>query len=137
MTGNKKDYGSAYLYAEDLLSGGEYRTISVEIAEVIQPNTQTAANGKRIDKYILRFKGKEKLLVLCKTNAAMIRYATGDALENSVGKSITLQPRIVSAFGDEVVAIRVLPPPGMKIRRSLNQRLGTKAVWGKQEDTNQ
>lgn len=125
----KQEYGSEYLYAEDVLSGGEYKTISVEIEEVIPPDTLTAANGKRIDKYTLRFKGKSKMLVLCKTNAAIIRYATGDALEHAAGKSITLQPRIVKAFGDEVVAIRVLPPPGVKIRRSLNERLGAKAIW--------
>lgn len=125
----KEDYGSAYLYAEDLLRNGEFQTVTVKIEEVIPPNTMKAANGKMIDKPTLRFEGKSKLLVLCKTNQAMVMFCTGGPLCDAAGKSITLQPRFVDAFGDEVVALRVIPPPGIRVRRSVMTRLGRKAVW--------
>lgn len=127
----KKDdnYGSAYLYAEDLLFGGEFRTVQVTIERVIPAGELRAASGKVIDKPSLKFMGKEKILVLCKTNNSMIHFCTGELPENWAGKTITLQPRIVEAFGDSVVAIRVIPPPGVKVRRSVLKRLGEKAVW--------
>ena len=131
MIEKKQEFGSAYLYAEDLLSGGQYHTISVEIEKVFPRDTLTAANKKKIDKPTLQFKGKEKKLVLSGVNESVIQFVIGDKdLQKSIGKTITLQPRIVSAFGDEVVAIRVIPPPGVKIRQSLKVRLGRKAVWG-------
>lgn len=124
-----EDYGGRFMYAEHLLVGGDYRTVAVVIEEVIPPGTLKAANGKMIDKPTIKFKGKDKMLVLCNTNVAMIRFSTGDTLENSIGKTITLQPRIVDAFGDKVVALRVIPPAGEKVRRSVLMRLGTKAEW--------
>ena len=126
---DKESFGSHYLYAESLLSGGEFRTVTVTIEQVIPPNTLTAANGKLIDKYTLKFVGKDKLLVLCATNVAMVTFCCGEQLDRCVGKTITLQPRYIKAFGDDVVAIRVMPQPGVKVRRSILQRLGTKATW--------
>lgn len=135
MSKKEDNYGSAYLYAEDLLHGGEFRTVTVEISEYIPANTLRAANNKIIDKPSVKFVGKQKILVLCKTNAAMIHYCTGELPDRWVGKTITLQPRIIEAFGDSVVAIRVIPPPGVKVRRSVLKRLGEKAVWTAGEGT--
>ena len=129
MKENKNEYGSRFLYAEDLLSGGEYRTATVEIEQVIPPNELTAANGKKVDKPTLKFKGKDKMLVLCKTNQSMIVFCTGGPLCDAAGKSITLQVREVDAFGEQVVALRVMPEPGVKVRKSILQRLGKKAMW--------
>jgi hypothetical protein len=131
MSEKKQDFGSKYLYAEDLLSGGEYRTATVTIAEVIPAGTLTAANGQQIDKPTLRFEGKDKMLVLCKTNQSMVVLSCGEQLEKSVGHSITLQPREVAAFGEQVLALRIIPPPGVKVRKRLAKELGTKAVWKK------
>lgn len=125
----KEDWGSRFLYAEDLLWDQQYRTVTVEIEEVIPPFTLKTADGKTVDKPALKFKGKEKMLVLCKTNRSLIVYCTGDTLENAVGKQVTLQPRIVEAFGESVTAIRILPPNGVKVRKKVLERLGTKAVW--------
>jgi hypothetical protein len=132
MSKDKENYGSAYLYAEDLVSSGEFRTVTVEIEKVIPPNTLTAGNGKKIDKTTLKFKGKEKMLVLCKTNVAMIPFVTGEQVEDATGHKIVLQPRIVEAFGEQVVAIRVMPPLGVPVRRAVGKRLGTKAVFVRQ-----
>lgn len=130
------NYGSRFLYAEDLLQGGEYRCPVVEISEFIQPNVLRAANGKVIDKPTLKFAGKDKMLVLCNTNVAMAIYCTGEhEREKWIGHRIKLQARIIEAFGDSVVAIRIMPPEGVKVRRSVLKRLGEKAVWNNGEPT--
>lgn len=126
----KEDFGSGFLYVENLLHDRQYRTVSVTIEEVIPKNTITSANKKLIDQPILKFVGKERMLVLNKTNQSILRVSIGDDdLSKAVGVSITLQPRIVEGWGDLMPAIRVMPPEGVKIRKNLLKRLGEKAVW--------
>jgi hypothetical protein len=130
MSEKSENYGSEYLYSEDLLHKQTYVTADVTIEEVIQPGTLTTKDKRKIDKWSLRFVGKSKILVLCKTNASILHHVIGDAPGPSwVGKSIKLQVRVVEAFGAQVTAIRVIPPTGCMIRKSLIQRLGTKAEW--------
>jgi hypothetical protein len=126
---DKKEYGSAYLYAEDLIRDGNYIDATVTIESVIPPNTIKAANGKMIGHDTLKFVGKDKLLVLCaKVNQRILAIATGESqAEKWPGHKITLQVRIVDSFGEKVPAIRILPPQGAMIRKSLRERLGTKA----------
>ena len=126
---DKKEYGSAYLYAEDLIRDGNYIDATVTIESVIAPNTIKAANGKMIGHDTLKFVGKDKLLVLCaKVNQRILAIATGESqAEKWPGHKITLQVRIVDSFGEKVPAIRILPPQGAMIRKSLRERLGTKA----------
>jgi hypothetical protein len=126
---DKKEYGSAYLYAEDLIRDGNYIDATVTIESVIPPNTIKAANGKMIGHDTLKFVGKDKLLVLCaKVNQRILAIATGESqAEKWPGHRITLQVRIVDSFGEKVPAIRILPPQGAMIRKSLRERLGTKA----------
>lgn len=126
----EQTYGGRFLYAEDLLVGGEFRTVELTISEYHEPGTLRSADERLIDKAAIGFEGKQKLLVLCKTNASVIHFATGEpAGPKWIGHKITLQPRMVEAFGDNVVALRVMPPPGCVIRKSILKRLGTKAVW--------
>jgi hypothetical protein len=126
---DKKEFGSAYLYAEDLIRDGNYIDATVTIESVIPPNTIKAANGKMIGHDTLKFVGKDKLLVLCaKVNQRILAIATGESqAEKWPGHKITLQVRIVDSFGEKVPAIRILPPQGAMIRKSLRERLGTKA----------
>ena len=130
MSAKTDSYGSAYLYSEDLLHKQRYKTVEVEITEVIPPGTLKTADNRLIDKWSVRFKGKDKIFVLCKTNVGILHHVLGDAPGPSwVGQTIKLQVRIVEAFGDQVTAIRVIPPTGCMIRKSLLKRLGTKAEW--------
>jgi hypothetical protein len=126
---DKKEFGSAYLYAEDLIRDGNYIDATVHIESVIPPNTIKAANGKMIGHDTLKFVGKDKLFVLCaKVNQRILAIATGESqAEKWPGHKITLQVRIVDSFGEKVPAIRILPPQGAMIRKSLRERLGTKA----------
>jgi hypothetical protein len=132
MSQKTESYGTGYLYSEDFLIGGEYKTVSLEIEKALPPGTLKSADKKPIDKWTLSFKGKEKLLVLCKTNCTIIHCISGnppgDAWE---GQKVTLQVRIVESFGDNVTAIRVMPPNGCMVRKNVIKRLGTKAVWTK------
>lgn len=130
MANDKREFGAAYLYAEDLLSGGKFHTVTAEISEVHPPNSLKAANGKTIDKWVIGFKGKDKMLCLCKTNASIIHIVTGEpAGDKWIGKTITIQARIGKAFGAETLWIRVIPPTGTKLRRTLYERLGVEATY--------
>lgn len=123
-------FGSQFLYAEDLLINQQYRTVEVEIEQFIPANTIRSADKRLIDKPTLKFKGKDKMLVLCKTSESVLKFVTGEQPGDSwVGKKITLQVRVVDAFGDEVVAIRVIPPKGTKVRKNVLNRLGRIAEW--------
>jgi hypothetical protein len=126
---DKKEYGSAYLYAEDLIRDGNYIDATVTIESVIPGGTIKAANGKIIPHDTLKFKGTEKLFVICaKVNQRILAIASGEAQpEKWPGHKITLQVRIVDSFGEKVPALRILPPQGAIIRKSLRDRLGTKA----------
>lgn len=113
-----------YLHAEHLVHGGGFRPAKVTISEVIPPNTVKSADGKIIDKTIVRFDGKSRALILCKTNEGIIRTLTGHGPDGWVGQEITLEARVVNAFGARVLAVRVIPRPGQLLRRGLLQRLG-------------
>lgn len=127
---DKFEYGSGFLYAEDLLIKGQFQTVRVEIEDAIPPGRIKAANGKVVDRWVLKFAGKDKLLALCDTNVRIVHLMTGDPPGPAWhGKAITLQVRVVEAFGDNVIAIRVVPPNGTPIRKALLKRLGTKAVY--------
>jgi hypothetical protein len=127
---DKQEFGTEYLYSENLLANGKYQTVQVEIESYIEPNTVRSADKKLIDKPILKFKGKSKMLVLCKTNQVLIICSTGEQPGPIwIGKKITLQVREVDAFGEIVSAIRVIPPNGVKVRKNVLKRLGKEAVW--------
>jgi hypothetical protein len=134
MSATKTDYGTGYLYSEDFLAGGEYKTVVVEVDQVFPPGTLESADRKKIDKWTLSFVGKEKRLVLCKTNVTVIHCINGNPPGDAwKGQKLTLQVRIVESFGDMVTAIRVIPPTGCLVRKNVVKRLGTKAVWKKYE----
>lgn len=127
---NKENYGSRFLYSEDLLIGGEFKTVDVVISEVHEPGTLKSADNRSIDKWTVSFEGKDKMLVLCKTNVSIIHFVTGEIAGPAwVGKSVTLQARVVKAFGSDTTAIRVVPPVGTTLRKKLIEGLGKKAVF--------
>ena len=129
MASDKKDFGTGFLYAEDLIRGGDFQPVTVVISEVHPPNTIKNAEQKLIDKPVIGFEKASRRLVLCKTNEAILKYVCGEQVgEGWIGKEVTLQARVVDSFGDQVTAIRVVPKSGMKIRKKLVERLGKKAT---------
>lgn len=94
-------FPSNFLKAEDLdgksvvvvISGVEFDTIGKDSKE-----------GKKL---ILSFRGKEKKMVVNKTNAKTIEKLYGDDTDGWIGKTIKLVTREVEFQGDVVWALRV------------------------------
>lgn len=59
------------------------------------------------DKLVVAFEGKEKKLVLNKTNAGAIAHSFGDDTNDWTGKEITLYPATTDFQGKTVPCIRV------------------------------
>lgn len=126
----KEDYGSRFLYSENLLSGGKYHSPTLTISAYHPPGSLISADKKPIMKPTIGFDGRDKMLVLCKTNVSILIAVTGEQPgEKWIGKSCRLEVRIVDAFGEQVTALRVMPPQGCMIRKALLARLGSKAEW--------
>lgn len=91
-----------WLSAGDLPKGNKIPVVVSEITEVDFGN-----DGKKLG---LRFEGKEKGLVLNKTNAKSISYVYGPDTDDWVGKEILLYSTMVDFAGKDVPAIRVDVP---------------------------
>lgn len=92
-----------YIKASDLPQGKE---VPVRISRIQEGEFEDEKRGK-IHKLIVFFEGKEKGLVLNKTNATTIAAAYGPESDTWVGKNIFLYSTKVS-FGDNMVdAVRV------------------------------
>ena len=63
--------------------------------------------GGEVSKYIMAFEGKDKKLVLNKTNANLIAGQHGEETDNWIGKQIKLYEAQVDFGGRTVPAIRV------------------------------
>jgi len=97
-------FPSKYLKAADLMG----KDVAVVIESVKGEELQTTA-GKTY-KYVVSFKGKEKLLVLNKTNAKAIASALNEPKAAKwAGRQITLFPTTCDAFGKRADCIRVRP----------------------------
>jgi hypothetical protein len=101
-------FPSQYLAASDL----QGRSVVVTMAHV---SMEKVGNDQ---KPILYFQGKEKGMVLNKTNATKISEMFGDDTENWTGCKIVLYEAMVDFKGDTVAAIRVrIAPPGANIQK--------------------
>ena len=93
-------FPSKYLKASDLQ--GQRATVTIQSA------TQEELGGDL--KVILYFQGKEKGMVLNKTNAYTISAMYGPITENWIGHQIELFATMVTFQGQPVPALRVAPP---------------------------
>lgn len=94
-------YPSNYLKATDL----QGRNVTVSIERVVM---EDIARGEQ--KPVLYFAGKEKGIVLNKTNANTIADAYGDETDQWAGKSLVLFEALVDYQGRSVPAIRMRSP---------------------------
>jgi arabinogalactan endo-1,4-beta-galactosidase len=94
-------FPSEFLKAADL----QGRTITLTISHV-----EMTEIG-RDERPVLFFKGKEKGLVLNKTNATNIATVYGDDTDDWAGGEVTLYEAMVDYQGKTVPAIRVRVPP--------------------------
>lgn len=94
-------FPSEFLKAADL----QGRTVTLFISHV-----EMAEIG-RDERPVLYFKGKDKGLVLNKTNATNIATVYGDDTDDWAGGEVTLYEAMVDYQGKTVPAIRVRVPP--------------------------
>ena len=109
-------FPSDYLKAADL--NGKAVRVTIESVEVVKVGDD--------QKPVLRFQGKDRGLILNKTNAARIVEATGsDETDEWTGWSIVLYPTKVDYAGKRVDAIRIddrpgaTKPPAQPVRRAV------------------
>lgn len=95
-------FPSKYLKAEDI---GKRRVV-VTIDRV---DMEDFDDGKKL---IIFFQGKQKGMVLNKTNASNIAYLYGDETNGWPGKNVELFTMLVEFQGRQVPALRISPPPG-------------------------
>lgn len=100
----------------DLLHPGKYlkgaelmgKTVTVTI-DGIDPRAELKkTDGTTEHRPLLRFEGKEKMMVLNKTNAQTIAMIHGTEVKGWLGKSIKLRAEKVRAFGKDWDALRVV-----------------------------
>lgn len=139
MSDDKREYGSDWLYAEDLLSKGFWTEATVKIIEFIEPNTLTTAREKKVDKPAIRVGKTGKLLALCETNKRTLRNLIGDRdVSKSVGHEITIFAAMVqSPTGGKCPGIRIRLPDKDRypqgVRKWLGEDLTGKSVSQPQE----
>ena len=100
-------FPSKYLKASDL----QGRNVTVKMGRVEQEKIGTD------EKLILYFQGKEKGVVLNKTNANNVAALYGGETEDWYGKEITLVEAMVDFQGKSVPAIRLRAPPRREATR--------------------
>jgi hypothetical protein len=95
-------FPSNYLKAADL----QRRKVSVRIKSIA---TEEVGSEHKL---VIYFEGKEKGMILNKTNAMTLAYAFGDETDNWAGATIELYPTMTSFQGKPVEAIRINAMPG-------------------------
>ena len=93
-------FPSKYLKASDLPDGQDVRVVISDV-------TVDAMEQSADEKPVVHFAGKQKGLVLNKTNSATIEAAYGDETENWAGKEVVLFGTSTSFRGKMVPCIRL------------------------------
>lgn len=124
-------YEGNFLDALDLPEGAE---VGVVIEAVAEPMSEKDSAGKPIKSAILAFQGKQKRLILNKTNFKNLKAMFGRAPKDWIGKRVIIQRRYLDAahaFGIEnTLAIRIIPPKGTPILKSAANFMGQPSPYG-------
>ena len=93
------------------------RGVEVEIERIEPSGSVKCADGRMIDKPVVYFKGKDKGLVLNKTNARAVARKHGASMDAWIGKTVSIYQARVDAFGErDVPAVRIWGAPVAKKR---------------------
>lgn len=96
-------FPSKYLRASDL----QGHTVRVTITNVEMVSMRDPRTRQENLKAVVHFEGKQKGLVLNKTNASTIAASLGDETDEWIGREITLYPAQVSVGGTQKDCIKV------------------------------
>jgi hypothetical protein len=103
LTHWKQNFNFKYTGAYELAPGEEKR---LTISQLLREEVANKSGNKELC-FVAYFKDAPKPMVLNKTNCKTIEKLYGPFIESWVGKSIIVVSRKVSAFGDEVDALRI------------------------------
>lgn len=104
----KPTLGGSLMFPNDYLSAEDLRGQDASVTiETVRGEDLRIEGGGCERKFVMRFRGKRKKLVLNKTNATAIAAMHGKVADEWPGKRITLYPTTCPAFGDMVDCIRV------------------------------
>lgn len=98
----------------------EGRDVNVQI-EKVTGGTVIGDGGRKAKKIIMSFSGKEKTMVVNKTNAKTIAAMYGKDVRAWSGKWITLFPSVTQVGSEDRECIRVRPRPPRMERRPAGQ----------------
>ena len=98
---------SNYLKASDL--GGSTPTVSINSVELLEFDDD---DGSKEIKPAVGFQGKEKKLVLNKTNTEALINAFGSQSEDWQGKSVMLSTKFYKTFGREGIVLTPMKDDG-------------------------
>lgn len=117
---------SQFLYAEDFLKDGKWISPTLTIKAVIPAGTLKGADGQTVQNESISFVESDRILVLNKTNARLLRiqFGTQDR-EKWEGEKITLYATLIACFGEQnVPAIRVRMDDGRPVPFGVRKFLG-------------
>lgn len=119
----RDSYTGDYLSSLDLIAAGkDFADLTIE--RVAAPGTVRDAAGKTIDEPVIYFGETPRGLVANTTNLRAIALQHGSAASKWSGKRIRIGVRLVDAFGQQVPALRVLPPDGIPVPHAIRKQLG-------------
>lgn len=130
-------YEGKFLQAADLMKSPP---ITVIIADVVAPNTDTDANKKLIDRPILTLKSPKsgkiagKRFIVNTTNKTLLKAMISTKATEWIGHEITLGVRYLKkAFGESnVPTIRIIPPAGFSVPFGSRKHMGSAEPFGPQ-----
>lgn len=124
----KKIYTSDYLGSWDIENGVDtVVTIESFDLDTVQANQSQRSRSEVIT---LKFKEFNKPMIINRTNAKAITKVTGSYDMNDwIGANVTIYTKMVKAFGDEVMALRIRTiAPRPKAKPTLTDERFAKAV---------
>lgn len=125
------DYDYDQLFPNRFVKAGllQGKAVTLTIAQVKLEELpdEKGKNGKRV-KGIVSFRERDLELVLNKTNGECLKGMFGRKTGAWEGKRITIYPKMVDAFGDEVLAIRIMGSPDIERDMRFDVRVGRKTA---------
>lgn len=113
---------------------GKTATLTIAQVKLEEMPDEKGKDGKRV-KGVVSFRERELELVLNKTNGECLKGMFGRRTGAWEGKRITIYPKIVEAFGEEVLAIRIMGSPDIAQDMEFSAKLGTKTRTFKMKKT--
>lgn len=127
---SKFDAGSDFMKSSDMLVNGQFKAFTLTIDEFFPAGTLKSADKKPIKNPVISFKEAKKRMILNATSQEVLHLVSGTSDGTKTpGTKVIVEARVIDAFGDISLGLRLMPNPSTLIRKGLRKHLGQKAVW--------